>query len=270
MNNEVFRDKRLLGALDYIDERFIAEVTESYTFEAPGEYKRDKKTAFRVYRRLAVLAACLVLISAVFPIVNYVLPRFGVTFGGNAGAGTSELETPPPIQTEALETEPEVTEAEIIDSGFDKYLEAFADMSAEEIYAEVLKGGWVVSHNGDLNDETLWNEFVDKVANNEVNKIFVAEYYNDTLPSIFLREINFDGAVFDVEVRYIGPDKKEDKNYTKTLHFLVEKEIINTNGAKTVWALVDDPKVTYYEWLLSVSSSNVSKHIPWESLFYLY
>ena len=75
MTNEVFTDKRLLGALDYIDECFIAEVTESYTFEAPGEYKRDKKSLFKTYRRLAVLAACLVLISAVFPVVHYVLPR---------------------------------------------------------------------------------------------------------------------------------------------------------------------------------------------------
>ena len=93
MTDEVFTDKRLLGALDYIDERFIAEVTESYTFEAPGEYKKDKKTLFRAYRRLAALAACLVLISAVFPVVHYVLPRLGVTFGGNAGAGSETLGT---------------------------------------------------------------------------------------------------------------------------------------------------------------------------------
>ena len=93
MTNEVFTDKRFLGALDYIDERFIAEVTESYTFEAPGEYKRDKKTVFKAYRRLAALAACLVLISAVFPVVHYVLPRLGVTFGGNAGAGSETLGT---------------------------------------------------------------------------------------------------------------------------------------------------------------------------------
>lgn len=93
MTQEAFADKRLLGALDYIDERFIAEVTESYTFEAPGEYKRDKKSLFRTYRRLAVLAACLVLISAVFPVVHYVLPRLAVTFGGNAGAGSESLGT---------------------------------------------------------------------------------------------------------------------------------------------------------------------------------
>ena len=93
MTQEAFADKRLLGALDYIDERFIAEVTESYTFEAPGEYKRDKKSLFRTYRRLAVLAACLVLISAEFPVVHYVLPRLAVTFGGNAGAGSESLGT---------------------------------------------------------------------------------------------------------------------------------------------------------------------------------
>ena len=90
MKNEVFSDKRLLGALDYIDERFIAEVTESYTFEAPGEYKRDKKTVFKAYRQFAALAACLILISAAFPIVNYVLPRLGISIGGSAVAGTSE------------------------------------------------------------------------------------------------------------------------------------------------------------------------------------
>lgn len=89
MTNEVFRDKRLLGALDYIDERFIAEVTESYTFEAPGEYKRDKKTLFRTYRRLAMLAACFVLISAVFPIVHYVLPQI---YGSATNPGNAEAE----------------------------------------------------------------------------------------------------------------------------------------------------------------------------------
>ena len=90
MTNEVFRDKRLLGALDYIDERFIAEVTESYTFEAPGEYKRDKKTVFRAYRQFAALAACLLLLSAAIPVLNYAVQRFGTgTWDGNAGAGSA-------------------------------------------------------------------------------------------------------------------------------------------------------------------------------------
>lgn len=91
MTNEVFRDKRLLGALDYIDERFIAEVTESYTFEAPGEYKRDKKTVFKAYRQFVALAACLILLSAAFPVISYVLPRIGFSAGtweGNEGAGS--------------------------------------------------------------------------------------------------------------------------------------------------------------------------------------
>ena len=94
MTDEVFTDKRLLGALDYIDERFIAEVTESYIFEAPGEYKRDKKTVFKAYRRLAALAACLLLISAAIPVLNYAVQVFGTgIWEGNAGAGSETLGT---------------------------------------------------------------------------------------------------------------------------------------------------------------------------------
>lgn len=208
MTNEVFTDKRLLGALDYIDERFIAEVTESYTFEAPGEYKRDKKTVFRAYRQFVALAACLLLISAAFPVVGKFLAGKGVNlggWGGNAGAGSDVIETPPPTATEALETEPELTESDLIDSDFDKYLEVFADMSAEEIYAEVLKGGWVVIGE-DRSDFTaggeLWLDFFEKSQKGEPAVALIAKYspnysrddINEAV--ILLTEIVYNGDLF--------------------------------------------------------------------------
>jgi hypothetical protein len=206
MNNEVFTDKRLLGALDYIDERFIAEVTESYTFEAPGEYKRDKKTVFKAYRRLAALAACLLLLSAAFPVLNYAVQRFGTgIWEGNAGAGTEGLEVPTQPETQALETENEITEAEVIDSGFDKYLEAFANMSADEIYAEVMKGGWIVkgpSYLGDLEaGKDLLDSFFIKTQNGEPSSVLYARYFynsNDNgESSIYLYEIIYDGEFYN-------------------------------------------------------------------------
>ena len=183
MTNEVFTDKRLLGALDYIDERFIAEVTESYTFEAPGEYKRDKKTVFKAYRQFAALAACLLLISAAFPVLNYAVQRFGTgIWEGFAGAGTEELEVPTQPETQALETENEITEAEVID--FDKALERYADMSAEEIYADVLKGGWIVIkdlYSKDVWAPELWQLFLNNVDLGNPATVLIA-YYSEYSP----------------------------------------------------------------------------------------
>lgn len=216
MTDEVFTDKRLLGALDYIDERFIAEVTESYTFEAPGEYKRDKKTVFKAYRQFAALAACLLLLSAAFPVLNYAVQRFGTgIWEGNAGAGTSEIEMPTPTETQALNTEPEMTQvletepaetqAAVIDSGFDKALERYADMSAEEIYADVLKGGWVVigEDNSDfVAGKELWHDFFEKSQKGEPVVVLVAKYSpnysrDDIKEPVFvLKEIVYNGDLF--------------------------------------------------------------------------
>ena len=214
MTQEAFADKRLLGALDYIDERFIAEVTESYTFEAPGEYKPNKRAHHRAYRQFVAMAACLILLTSAFPVVGKYLAGKGVNlggWGGNAGAGTSELEMPTPTETQAINTEPEMTQvletypsetqAEVIDSGFDKALERYADMSADEIYADVLKGGWVVigEDNSDFAaGKELWFDFFDKSQKGEPAYALIADYarINDPKSEIVLYEIIFDGDLF--------------------------------------------------------------------------
>lgn len=85
-NDRAFEDKRLLGVLDGVDEKFIAEALESYDLADPQKTRKAP-----IYRRVALLAACLLLITAAFPVVNYVLPRFGITFGGNASAGEFDM-----------------------------------------------------------------------------------------------------------------------------------------------------------------------------------
>ena len=207
MTNEVFTDKRLLGALDYIDERFIAEVTESYTFEAPGEYKRDKKTVFRAYRQFAALAACLLLISAAFPVLNYAVQRFGTgIWEGNAGAGES--------------SDVELNE---YGSPYERAIDAYpADMPAEEIYADVLKGGWVVGNITNFGAEIgieLWIDFYNNVTSGKEARILIAEYwdsnpyfdaldisYNKELNGIKLLEIVFDGQQYTVNCKYSLPE----------------------------------------------------------------
>ena len=74
MTEKHIEDKRLLGALDYIDEKFIAEVTEGYKiFEEPAGTVSVRRTLKITFRQFAALVACLLLLSAAFPIVNYVV-----------------------------------------------------------------------------------------------------------------------------------------------------------------------------------------------------
>ncbi len=90
MTEKYTEDKRLLGALDYIDDKFIAEVTEDYEiFDYVG--KPTRKMRFRIARQYLVYAACLVLLACAMPIVSYIVPQIGELFGGNAGnIGDSE------------------------------------------------------------------------------------------------------------------------------------------------------------------------------------
>ncbi len=84
MTEKYTEDKRLLGALDYIDEKFIAEVTEDYeVFDYVG--KPTRKMRFRIARQYLIYAACLVLLACAMPIVSYIVPQIGELFGGNAG-----------------------------------------------------------------------------------------------------------------------------------------------------------------------------------------
>lgn len=84
MTEKYTEDKRLLGALDYIDEKFIAEVTEDYEiFDYVG--KPTRKMRFRIARQYLIYAACLVLLACAMPIVSYIVPQIGEIFGGNAG-----------------------------------------------------------------------------------------------------------------------------------------------------------------------------------------
>ncbi len=60
----IIDDKRLLNALDYIDERFIAEVTEEYEIfdTAPGAKLPPRARMYR-FRQFAAATACLLLLS---------------------------------------------------------------------------------------------------------------------------------------------------------------------------------------------------------------
>lgn len=88
----VHEDKRLLDALDHIDERFIAE-TEKYYRDLPTTRMpqgRPRITA-RSIKQVLALAACLALLSAVIPVVSY-LAQSPMFIPGATADGTEATE----------------------------------------------------------------------------------------------------------------------------------------------------------------------------------
>ena len=261
MTNEVFTDKRLLGALDYIDERFIAEVTESYTFEAPGEYKRDKKTVFKAYRQFAALAACLLLISAAFPVLNYAVQRFGTgIWEGNAGAGN-----------------------ETFDSPYERAIDAYPEgMSAKEIYADVLKGGWVINVDGEITaGEDLWEDFLSQTKNKTKASILIA-LYEENREAIFLKSVSYNGEVYNCDLRYICQPESKDRISSFSAKYLVCHDMTSSTyeekrnwdpPTQFVWFLTDYPEIPYIEQLIVYESEHYEflkdNYPTWMNLIWL-
>jgi hypothetical protein len=185
-----FKDTRLLEALDYIDCDLIGEVAVKLKFEENAPLTEEPvmtwRTPFKHWKRMLATAACLLLLSCAIPIINYVLPRVGVAIGGNAGAGTSDVE------------------ANEYDSPYKRAIDAYpADMPADEIYADVLKGGWVVKSEyfgGLTAGEDLWYSFFEETQNGEPSSVLFARYFTDNGNSIYLYEVVYNGETFNLKL----------------------------------------------------------------------
>ncbi len=99
MTNNGFRDTRLFEALDYIDERFIAEITDKYEIiSIPGEYRPNKKRLYKAYAVALARVAC-VLIAA--GIITMALPMLFE----HIGSGGTVVQTDPPSPSTQIDPE---------------------------------------------------------------------------------------------------------------------------------------------------------------------
>ncbi len=110
--NETFnsRDRRIFEALNGIDEKYIAEVTERYeVFDPCASYAPTRRAKRRMAIRLTAFAACLVLVALCLPAISRLLQYYGII-----GPGTEFPATTDPIQTDLPEPpetdDPDVTE----------------------------------------------------------------------------------------------------------------------------------------------------------------
>lgn len=142
MKNRDFKDSRLLEAFDFIDQKYIAEVADSLKFEkaAPMPAKGFNR---RTWRHIAALAACVLLLGAVIPMMSYLLRNFGDIaswFPEDTTEESNPLTEPetPPEETTTLppETTEEETTAEETTSEETTAEETTDETTAEETTSE--------------------------------------------------------------------------------------------------------------------------------------
>lgn len=75
-----------LDSIDYIDDKILAEVLADV--KVPKNPEEDGKP-HRAWKQIAVFAACMVLLGALFPVVTWIIGNVGITPGGNP-AGTKD------------------------------------------------------------------------------------------------------------------------------------------------------------------------------------
>ena len=74
MKNRDFKDSRLIDAFSYIDPKYIAEVADSLKLTNKNAPSPASKR--RNWRHIAALAACMLLLGAVIPLITYVIRNF--------------------------------------------------------------------------------------------------------------------------------------------------------------------------------------------------
>ncbi|MBO5971183.1 MAG: hypothetical protein J6S14_22140 [Clostridia bacterium] len=243
MTPKYTEDKRLLGALDYIDEKYIAEVTESYKIFEPSDGKITARRTLKIsLRQFAALAACLILLSAAFPVTNYVVKAIK-----NFAAGWGSLNE--------------------YGSKYDRAIDAYpTDMPVEDIYEDVLKGGWVVCNDDEIHNLDLMFDFYTKAMNGEESSVLVASYYHltDNLleTRMDLKEITFDGSEYNLRSNHYyrsGPGKDtimSEEIYTREYHYLILDDFTLDDG---VYLLLSDDNEMTAQKLRSIMISSGPK-----------
>ena len=92
MNERIIRDTRLLEALEFIDDEYIASAARykmKYEAQPAEPPKMTWRTPLKHWKSLAALAACILLLSIASPLVGYIAQVI-TDWGAAAGVGTTE------------------------------------------------------------------------------------------------------------------------------------------------------------------------------------
>ena len=121
---------RLLEVIELLDSKYIEEMFDD--LKVPQRQEEPKitwRSPFKHWKRLAALAACILLLSLVIPLFGYVGNLIADFAAGHAGT-TEDL----PYLVYSPDVEP--LSQELMDEMNEKYIQCFLKMSKEELIAE--------------------------------------------------------------------------------------------------------------------------------------
>ncbi len=102
MNNEIgFKDKRLLQALEYIDDEYIEDVFNVLKEPDMSQKEYTKPSPFKYWRQYLSAAACILVLSLLIPVFGYVAEVIG-SFAAGTGNHTSSIIEDTTYQEETL------------------------------------------------------------------------------------------------------------------------------------------------------------------------
>jgi len=187
-------------------------------------------------KRIAVIFLCLFFVFAVFAIAGCtaemsdestsdISERLECVITGTEKPFETDQTEAETLETDVSSTETIISESEFteIDSGFDRAIVLYADMSLEDIYADVINGGWCIieSVTVDSGVERL-SEFYANTLLKSHDKILLAsiERKNDTdITGITLYELSYHGYFTYRECRKSG-DTPLSEIKSKDYHYL--------------------------------------------------
>ncbi len=149
MNNNAFTDKRLLDALDLIDDKYIAEITAKYeVLHAGGEYGMPKRAKRRFYLKLSAFAAAVVLFAVLISYLPAIIRGYDPI--DPAGSLTNEeatsetlFETMPPVQTAVFNFDSLSKRVDFIGSYFAApYYTKISDNTRDMLLSVLNTGEW--------------------------------------------------------------------------------------------------------------------------------
>ena len=136
------QNKRLLEALCYIDEEVLADVLADITVPEPSAPLPRKKAVIRSIKYAALLAACALLVGAVFPVITQLMNFFGENTGTTPPVGSIQYSQ----YADYVLTEDDLTA--INAAWMKEHTSAFAD-SVEDAMLRTRNGGHYFGKYGD-------------------------------------------------------------------------------------------------------------------------
>ena len=216
-NNVTFTDKRLLEALDYIDESFIAEVTEDYkVYPTADEYIGDKKPHSKILRSLkyvAAVAACALLMSTLIPVVQYVSGNLSSFLPSGWFETTEEYDPPyweytPELEPLSKELVEEIEEAYLLyklKMPVDEYIAQFPE-DEREYQTQGLKdiqlftkSPYYSIYYGKFGDSVVAAETENILSGAEIKVAGYSFFYSSSPANIYVYN---NGTFCDIETAY--------------------------------------------------------------------